>query len=279
MAREDAGADERRTPGEARERISRAVRMVRYEGYKAAGIHAVVDAAAVTLAVNLALTVLGSPLPGPPYVRQGVAVGLGLLVGVGEFVARVRVPLVEQFEAVNPEVREALRTARDAARAGAESRVAGRLYEDVLAGLRQASSSDLVSARRVAGTLLLVLALSVVTIQASVVGIDLTPAPDGPGERVDDGQEREYGGLEDGDDILGEETDVENGSDDISAEIGGSGSGGDGSGEAADRSYGSGGFSGSGSYDAQQAGFAPSDDVENADIIREYNVRIRDEDS
>ncbi|MEF8841392.1 MAG: hypothetical protein V5A62_07155 [Haloarculaceae archaeon] len=273
------GTERERLPiGEARERVERAVSRVRREGQKAAAVHAIVDAAAITLAVNLGLSVLGLPLPGPEYARQAVAVGVGLLVGVVEFVARVRVPLVERFEAVNPEVREALRTARDAARAGSETRVAGRLYEDVLAGLRQASSADLVSTRRVAGTVLLVIVLSAVTVQASVVGLDLTNSPEDVDTGGEDRSDRDYGGLEDGDEILGEETDVDEGSDDLDAVVGGS-AGGEGGGESQDRSYDSGGFSASGSYDAQQSGFAPSEEVENADIIREYNVRIREDDT
>lgn len=269
---------ERLPVGEARERVERAVRRVRREGQKAAAIHAVVDAAAVTLVVNLGLTVLGGPLPGPEYARQAVAVGVGLLVGVVEFGRRIRVPLVERFEDVNPEVREALRTARDAARAGSETRVAGRLYEDVLDGLRRASSADLVSTRRIAGTVLLVVVLSVATVQASVVGLDLR----NPSEDLDGGDEdrpdRDYGGLEDGEEILGEETDIDEGSDELDAVVGGS-AGGEGDDESRDRSYDSGGFSGSGSYDAQESGFAPADEVENADIIREYNVRIREDDA
>ena len=267
-------ANERLPVDEARKRIQRAVRRVRREGYKAAALHAVVDAAAVTLAVNLALTVLGLPLPGPAYARQAVAVAVGLLVALVEFVVRVRVPLVERFEEVNPEVREALRTARDAARAGSETRVAGRLYEDVLAGLRRASSADLVSTRRLTWTVLLTLVFSAVTIQASVVGIDLTNPPSDLDTGGEDRTDREYGGLEDGEEILGEETDVDEGDDDLDAVIGGSG-GGEGDAETRDRSYDSGGFSSSGSYDAQQSGFAPAEEVENADIIREYNVRIR----
>ena len=272
-------ADERLPVGEARQRVERAVKRVRREGYKAAMIQAVVDLATVTLAVNLALTVLGLDLPGPEYTPQAIAVGVGLLVGIAEFVVRVRVPLVERFEEVNPEVREALRTARDAARAGSENRVAGRLYEDVLAGLRGASSADLVSTRRVTAGVVLVIVLSAATVQASVVGIDLTGGPDEVDTGNDDRAEEDYGGLEDGEEILGEETDVDGGDDDIDAVIGGS-SGGDESGEAQDRSYDGGGFSASGSYDAQQSGFAPTEEVENADIIREYNVRIRqDEDT
>jgi hypothetical protein len=266
--------DERLPVGEARERVERAVGRVRREGYKAAAIHAVVDLAVVTLAVNLGLTVLGLDLPGPEYTPQAIAAGVGLLVGVVEFVIRVRVPLVERFEEVNPEVREALRTARDAARAGSETRVAARLYEDVLAGLRRASSADLVSTRRVAGGVVLVIVLSAATVQASVVGIDLTGGPEDLDTGNEDRGEDDYSGLEDGEEILGEETDVDGGDDDLDAVIGGS-AGGEEDSETQDRSYEGGGFSASGSYDAQQSGFAPSDEVENADIIREYNVRIR----
>lgn len=280
MAEGDPAIDEgaRLPVGEARERIQRAVRRVRREGYKAAAIHAIADAAAVALALNLALTVLGVDLPGPEYARQAAAAGVGVLVGLLEFVARVRVPLVERFEEVNPEVREALRTARDAARAGSETRVAGRLYEDVLDGLRRASSADLVSTRRLTAAVLLTVVLSAVTIQVSVVGLDLTDTPSGPDTGGEDGTDREYGGLEDGEEVLGEETDVDEGDDDLDAVIGGSGGGGEDTEERRDRAYDSGGFSSSGSYDAQQSGFAPDEEVENADIIREYNVRIRQED-
>ena len=275
----DRSTGERLPVEEARERVQRAVRRVRREGHKAAAIHAVVDLAAVTLAVNLALTVVGLDLPGPAYARQAIAVGAGLLVALVEFVLRVRVPLVERFEDVNPAVREALRTARDTARAGSETRVAHRLYEDVLSGLRGASSADLVSTRRVAATVLLVVALSAVTVQASVVGIDLTNPPEDPDTGAAPGQDRDYGGLEDGDDILGDETDVDEGDEDLDAVVGGS-TGGEGGEESQDRSYDSGGFSSaSGSYDPQQSGFAPAEEVENADIIREYNVRIREEES
>jgi hypothetical protein len=274
VASDSRTTDERLPVGEARERVERAVRRVRREGYKAAAIQAVVDLAVVTLAVNLGLTVLGLDLPGPEYTPQAIAAGVGLLVGVVEFLLRVRVPLVERFEEVNPEVREALRTARDAARAGSESRVAARLYEDVLAGLRRASSADLVSTRRVAGGVVLVIVLSAATVQASVVGIDLTDGPEELDTGNEDRGEDDYGGLEDGEEILGEETDVDGGDDDLDAVIGGS-AGGEEDSETQDRSYEGGGFSASGSYDAQQSGFAPADEVENADIIREYNVRIR----
>ena len=273
----DASERQPEQESESRRRVRRAVVQVRRETIKAAAIHAVVDAVLVTLLVNLALTVAGLDLPGPSYTRQAIAVGAGLLVGAVEFALRFRVPSVEQFEAVNPAVSEALRTARDAASHGEETRMARRLYDDVLEGLQSASSADLVSTGRVLVSVLVVFGLALATVQASVAGLDLTPAPEpggGPGGDVDRGGD-EYDGLYDGDAILGDETDADAGEDDLDAVVGGS-PGSDGEDTEFDSGYDSGGFSSDASYDAQQAGFSQSDDVENADIIREYNLRIRD---
>ena len=261
---------------EGRQQIRRAVVQVRRETIKAAAIHAVVDAVLVVLVVNLGLTVVGIDLPGPSYVRQVVAGVAGLLVGATEFGLRFRTPPIAQFEAVNPAVSEALRTARDAALDGEETRMARRLYDDVLEGLQSASSADLVSTGRVLVSVLVVFGLALGTVQASVLGLDLTPTPDTNGGPTTDGErEREYDGLYDGEAILGEETDADAGDDDLDAVVGGS-PGSEGGDTDFDQGYDSGGFSSDASYDAQQAGFSRSDDVENADIIREYNLRIRD---
>jgi len=260
-----------------RKGIDRALKVVRREGQKAAAIHAVVEGAVVLLAVNLGLSTAGIALPGPEYARQAVAAGLGLAVFLGAFLVRIRRPLVEQFEAANPEVREALRTARDAARAGEENAVVRRLYADVLDGLKRTSGTRLVNTRRLVGGLALVMLLSVATVQVSVVGLDLTGESSTDaitGEGAD--SENDYRGLESGDAILGNETDVEEGDEELDAVI--SGSGGEGTAEeTVDRSYDSSGFSAAGSYEAEQAGFSESDDVEDADIIREYNLEIRGE--
>jgi hypothetical protein len=105
-------------------------------------------------------------------------------------------------------------------------------------------------------------------------GTFTTPDTNG-GPTTDGEREREYDGLYDGEAILGEETDADAGDDDLDAVVGGS-PGNEGDGTDFDQGYDSGGFSSDASYDAQQAGFSRSDDVENADIIREYNLRIRD---
>jgi hypothetical protein len=275
-ASEDASAEE------LRDRVQRAVVQVRREARKAAAIHAVVDGAIVLLVANLVLTLAGLTLPGPVWADVATAAGAGLLAAVGEFLYRTRRPLVEQFEAVNPSVREALRTARDAAADGADTRMARRLYADVLDGLRSASSGDLVSTRHVSAGAVLVLVLAVSTVGVTAAGIDLGLGPgdgsvDTGTDSAPDGGSNQYDGLQDGDAVLGEETNVSDGDDEQDVVIGGS-SGGSGDAPTTNRSYDTGGFSSAGSYEAQQAGFDAPDDVENADIIREYNLRIREDD-
>lgn len=266
--------------GEAlRERVRRALTSVRREALKAAALHAFVYATLATLLVNLGLTVLGAGFPGPDYTRLALAVGVGLVVLAGTFAIRTRVPLIEQFEAVNPNVAEALRTARDTVAEGTDTTVARRLYADVLAGLREASSADLVDTARVGLAVVLVIGVSLATVQVSAVGIELLgDEPESGSPDLPDQREREYDGLQDGDAILGAETDVDSGDNDLDAVIGGS-TGGTEAANATDQRVQSGGFSSAGSFEAQQAAFAGSDDVENADIIREYNLRIRDDDN
>ncbi|KOX91828.1 DUF7502 family protein [Haloarcula rubripromontorii] len=289
---------------QARERMAAAIAEVRREGKKAAFVYAVVDAVLVFLLVNILLTVL-SPAELPTQVSvpasvtdpvsaavgrsipklsfpTGAVVGMAVGVGwfIGEYLHRVRQPLVEQFEAANANVTDALRTARDAVEDGAETRMAARLYEDVLDGLKQSSSVALVDSRRLLGTLVVVILLSLATVQVAVVDIGLldrdTVETDAPTDRPS-----EYEGLEDGDAILGDSEDVQAGDENLTAEI--ESTGGE---EEIDRSQsfpssptagepGSGG----GTVDSQQAGFAGQEDIEDADLIREYNLRIRDQDT
>jgi hypothetical protein len=271
---EDVPADE------LRDRVSEAVDQVRSEARKAAAVHAVVDGAVVLLAVNLVLAVVEVSLPGPGWADIALAGVLGLATGVAEFLLRTRTPLVEQFEAVNPAVREALRTARDAAADGADTRMARRLYADVLDGLRSASSDDLVSRRHVSAGVVLVLVLAVGTVGVTAAGIELglgggeDTAPGDGGPASSPGNI--YDGLQDGDAVLGEETNVSGGDDEQDVVIGGS-AGDAGGAPTTDRSFETGGFASEAAYDAQQAGFDAPDDVENADIIREYNLRIRED--
>ncbi|WP_255150776.1 DUF7502 family protein [Halorarius halobius] len=274
---EDVPAD----PAERRARVQEAVTAVRREGVKAAVLYAVVDGAVAVLVANLLLSAAnGVPVVGGFPERAFVAAGVGLLVLLVELGVRIRRPLVERFEEANPEVAEALRTARDAADAGLDSQVANRLYADVLSELRAASSRGLLDGRRLAGTVVVAVAVAAVTVQATVAGITVAappaPAPDGGGVG-DAPPDDDYGGLQDGDAVLGTPTNVSEGSQNESASVGGQAGDGERSG-GIDESYDTGGYAGEGAYEAQRAGFSESDDVANADIIREYNLEIRDDD-
>lgn len=289
---------------DSRRQMASALDEIRREGKKAAFVYAVVDAVLIFLLVNLLLTVL-SPVELPTQLSVpaavtdpvGTAVGrsvsglsfpTGAVVGIvggacwflGEYLYRVRQPLVEQFEAANANVTDALRTARDAVEDGAETRMAARLYEDVLDGLKQSSSVALVDSRRLLGTLVVVILLSLATVQVAVVDIGLLDRDPVETESPND-RPSNYEGLEDGDAILGDSEDVQAGDENLTAEI--DSTGGD---EEVDRSQSfpsspdtGGPGSGSGTVDSQQAGFAGQEDVEDADLIREYNLRIREQDT
>jgi hypothetical protein len=297
-----AGGAEGDAGGESAAKMRRALKEVRREGRKVAVIYAVVDAALVVLLSNLALRLYrpsvlpetvalpasvvgaGGVVPAGVHGASIVGLALGLVVGVAEFALRTRRPLVEQFEAANPPVREALRTARDALDDGANTEMATRLYEDVVGRLRETSSAELVGTRRVVLTTVLVVALSIASIQVAVVDLDLTDAlggsntDDGGAQRDPAERDPAQDDLQDGDQILGDAEDVSAGDESLNATIEGAGEGsGGGSGSTAPpSSYDSGGFSG-GTVESQRAGFAEQEQIEDAELIREYNLRIRDD--
>jgi hypothetical protein len=289
----DRGATERK--------IRRAITQIRREGLKVATIYAVADAALATLLVNLVAAVTGVPrlpaqlpLPAPvldalaragvslaePTVSSGAVVGagVGLLVFVVELALRTRRPLVEQFAAANPSISESLRTARDTLDDDGRSRIVLRLYGDVLDQLRAASSIDLIDVRRVAVTVVLISLISVATIQLAVVDISLAglggpaePAPTG-------GTQSDYTGLQNGSSILGDPEDVPEGTEELDASIDTSGSGSE-NGSDADSSaaYADSGFDTDETVESQRAGFSERERLEDAELIREYNLRIRQE--
>jgi hypothetical protein len=299
--RDDLEAQRSRTEaGESpEERMRRAITQVRREGFKVASIYAAVDAALAALVVNLLLQVLkpdGVPAtipwpraafdaivryagaePGPLQTSIVIGVVAGVVVFVGEFLARTRRPFVEQFEGANPEVREALRTARDTVRAGRDSRMATALYEEVLARLRRSSSIGLVNVKRVFLTVIVISAVSVASIQVAVVDLDIGDLNDeGPGSDPDD-RESEYEGLQDASGVLGEPENVTAGEETLNTTLATEGGGDDG-GDSAPASYDSSGFAGSSDVEGQEAGFAEREQLEDAELIREYNLRIRAED-
>jgi hypothetical protein len=219
----------------------------------------------------------GAP-PGPLQTSIVAGLGAGVLVFVGEFFARTRRPLVEQFEQANPEIREALRTARDTVRDGTAtgSRMTVALYEDVLARLRRTSSIGLVNVPRVFVTVLVIAIVSVASIQVAVVDLDLT-ALGGEGDDALDDRDSEYEGLQDANSVLGEPENVTAGEETLDTTLATEGGGDDG-GNGSAAAYDSSGFSGTGEIEGQEAGFAENEQLEDAELIREYNLRIRAED-
>jgi hypothetical protein len=283
-----------------RQQMADALAEVRREGYKVAVIYAVVDAALVTLAVNLLLQVvtvgavpetvrpLGplsgvlsgsglSWLAGTPVGTSTLAGAVaGLLTFVVEFVLRVRRPLVEQFEAANPSIRESLRTARDTVEDGRETVMALALYRDVLDRLRDTSSLELVDTRRLVVTVAVLVAVSLASIQVAVVDLNLgLDGPDGGDGPDQSPTQRPYEGLRDGDAILGDAENVSAGDTELDADLQTQGGGESGNGSSA-AAYDQSGFASSADVESQQAGFAPADQVEDAELIREYNLKIRD---
>ncbi|WP_248896531.1 DUF7502 family protein [Haloplanus halobius] len=281
--------------------MARALTEIRREGWKVALIYAVADATLAVLVVNLLTTLLGVPglparlsLPGfvldvlrgagvtvaEPTVAVGVVLGVaaGLVVLVAEVTWRVRRPLVEQFEAANPALRESLRTARDAIDAGRRSTIALRLYEDVLDDLRAASSVGLLDLRRIAVTVVLVSLVSVATIQVAVVDISIGGTAEPTDTAPGGGTTSEYTGLRNGSSILGDPGDATAGEDDLDTTIDTSGAGsGDGADAGSAAAYDNSGFDDAATVESQRAGFTDPEQLEDAELIREYNLRIRED--
>ncbi|ELZ23649.1 hypothetical protein C475_15298 [Halosimplex carlsbadense 2-9-1] len=286
---------------DSRERMRWAIGEIRREAWKAAVTAAVVEAVAVFLGVNLVLAAL-SPSWVPDRLRVpasvtdpvGSALGrdLGAVAVPGSATAaaavgalalavavwlRLREPLVERFEGVNPSVAEKLRTARDAAEADADSRMARRLYGEVLADLRESSAVGLLNVGRLGAVAVVIAALSLATVQVAVVDLALFDRPQ-PETNGSADEPTNYTGLLDGDRVLGDREEVSTGDDNQTAEIESSGGGRD---VEEDRTFpdrdssGAGGGS-AGGVDSQQAEFAAPEQVEDADLVREYNRRIRD---
>lgn len=270
-----------------------AIAEIRAEGRKVAAIHAIADAALVTVLVLLVSAVLGLGVQVslPPALRGAIsAIGgpslpgrvggirvlagvVGLVVGIGQYWRLSRRPIVEQFEAANPEVSDRLRTARDAVDAGDGSVMAHRLYEDVLDRLNETSSWRLVSARRLSAQIALVFVIGLASVGVIAAGIGLDLGEQSPTERT---EPPDYEGLQDADRVLGEPENVSAGDESLDARIGTSGEGST-SGNASVPRLGTGGDDATGRIDAQQADYASSEAVENAALIREYNLRIREE--
>ncbi len=277
-----------------RERMERAIRLIRREGQKAALVEATVEAVVVVLLVDLLFAVVPLagvpatvPVPGllaitPALAAVDTGAVAGVLAGLAVFALgtwlRLRRSTVERFGAVNPAVAEALRTARDAVRDGTESRMASRLYEETVERLRETSSLGLLNVRRVGLGLVLVAVLAPASIGATATGFQVTLDDGGSGGAAPSSSNDDYEGLQDPSAVLGESDDVEAGSQAVNATVGSSGSDGNESRQSAPEAYQSGFDGGDVETESQQAGFQRQERLEDAELIREYNVQIRQED-
>lgn len=284
MSEENTAGETDDTPGVGE--VEAALREARREIRKAALVHSSVDAALAGAAVGFAGTVLGldarvgielEPVS-VTTVAALAATGLAFLLGMAYW---VRGTPEERFEAANTGLTPALRTARDIVDDGRSDVMARRLYADVIDRLRTASSADLIRERRVAIAIVLATLLSLGTLQAAVAGVELTPdestdvAGGGPGANP----EREpptNTTLRSGDEVLGTPSDPSVGDEELRANV--STSGGGGEEEPDDRNYEASGLSSDTTIETSRAGFSSRDDVENADIIRDYNLKIREND-
>ncbi|WP_135828778.1 DUF7502 family protein [Halorussus halobius] len=276
--------------GDARaDDVRSALAEVRREQYKVAVVHASLEAACLALAVNLLAGVVGVPALDAPVLPSAfessgvpapdVGTAVALLAGVAAFAAgvglRARRPAVESFEAANPEVAEALRTARDAVGDDRANPMALALYDDVLDRLRGTSSVRLVDRRRLVASVAVAFALGLASVQTAVVGVDLAGPPSdaavgGTGDSEADRAALENGStptLRDGDELLGEPSEVDAGSENLTASVGSS-PGGEGD-EA--RNYDSDGSgSDGGAVAPERAGFDSPERVEDADLVARY---------
>lgn len=198
----------------SREQVEEAVDEIKREGLKAAVLHAVVESAAAFFVAVAALSLTGF---------QASAAGVDLLYPLAVLAAAAylvattsvlyRRRTVEQFEEVNPDLREKLRTARDAAEHDDSAPAAEALYREVLADLQEASSRGFVDGARIAGALVVVLALGVALMAGGVddlratgdaardsLGIGGPTGDAGPVAPSDDG----YTGVQSGDHLVGE---------------------------------------------------------------------------
>ncbi|WP_410764948.1 hypothetical protein [Haloferax sp. DFSO60] len=271
--------------------MAAAVREVHHEVRKAAVVPSVADGALVALFVNVLLRVTGFPqgnkdislafLPGVESAAIHTAMPIALLAGVVvaavEYRLRMRTTPIEQFEGVNPDVAEALRTARDTLDDGDDpSPMARRLYEDVLTKLQSASSVELLPTRRVVFSVLAVLILSIASIQVAIVDLDLgglgQPSATVTGDRDADRD----ADLQNGSAILGDPEDVSAGTNEVNATLSGTTSGEDTPNSQAE-AYDSTGFTGDRAVNSQRAGYLSEDTLDEAELIRDYTLKIRDQ--
>jgi hypothetical protein len=280
------------------QKVLEAEKEIRKEGAKAAFLHAAIETTLVFVAVFFVIDSSGVPwLPetvGTETVTVPVSAVAAVAVAVVFFSVDAaliyRSRTVEYFEEANPQVKEALRTARDAAKRDEDNEMAERLYGDVLEELRTTSSEGFVDVRRIVGSLALVVGVGALLLTASIGGMGFgdglfgnNPFGGGGDSTSEQGQsggggggERQYDELQDPDEVLGETGEVTRGEDNEEVELRRSGTGGDGSGETGSAGGGN-DYTGGVEVESQRAEYSPDEEIDDAELVKEYNLKIRGE--
>lgn len=293
--------DESEQDTDLRAEVLSAVRAVRREGAKAAVVHAIVDATVVFLTMNLLGLLVAPPTTAPVvtiglphglvtvaweygfFIPDAFPIGIGLATGMSlailvfvlEFSVLYRRYTIETFEAVNPPVKEAFRTARDAASTGDESTMARELYRSVLRGLQGTTTQKFINGRRLTVTVVALLVVSLSMIGVAALGLHI--GGDGTIVAVIEESPGTAGGgsgeSESDESVLGEREEVERGTHQEAVQIDGDGTG---NGGSAGGSYDASGFSvDPQDVDAVAAEYSGESELEDSELIREYNERIR----
>jgi len=304
-AQSNASSADTDDPEPPREELLAAVSEIDREAKKAAFLHAALDAMLVFVALRLTLqlTSLGSgsgalvsvPLPGglagalggvgivlPDPVPVSAAGAATVLTAASWFVADALLRYdrlgVERFETDNPVVEEALRTARDAAEGDADTPVATELYREVLGRLEDTSSREFLRRRQLVVAVAGIALVSAATVGVAGLGLSLGTGGDADVGAVGGtgggggGAGGESSGSGGGEDLLGEEGDVERGTDDRSVQLRGEGEGQAGGGG----DYSGGSFDADpGSVETSRAEFTDEERPEEAELVRAYTERIR----
>ena len=286
------------------EKVLRAEREIRREGAKAAFLHGTIEATILLVAVYFGLSELQpgwlpeTEVPVGPFAVSSyipIAAGAAVFFLLIDTVFTYRRRTLEYFEQVNPQIEEALRTARDAAKRDEENEIADALYDDVLEELRTTSSDGFVSLKRVLGAIALVAVIALLVFGVSSLGgyggggglFGESTAGGGGGGGSSQSAAGGGGGGGDGGEstaessegLFGEEGEVTRGDDLQEIELGtsGTGAGGDGSGGGGTSGSPSDGsdFSGNVEVEGQRAEFSEEEEVEDAELVKEYNLRVR----
>jgi hypothetical protein len=159
-------------------RVERLLRRLKVEFIKVNLLQAALDSILVFLGLNLATFFIGL------NVMQGVSntaalAGISSVLFAADLIYRASRYRLELFEKRNPELREALRTARD--NLDEDSIVAQSLFEDVLDRARGVKSESIVPSGLIIQKILAVGALSFMTVVSGVADLQLLESTGGAG--------------------------------------------------------------------------------------------------